>query len=414
VPRRSRSLSLQWELFVSENTALVVDDDISARMILSSMLDHIGCDSIAANDGSEALETVDTSGVSVVLCDWDMPGMSGIDLCTELRSRGDGRYIYFILVSGRTERESIFEGLEAGADDFICKPVDIDELTVKIKSAFRIVNLERQLEEKNQRLQRAYAAVTEDLVIAGKIQEDLLPAPYPGDSCNTGWLFKPAQYVSGDMFDYFKIDDNYWVFFMMDVEGHGIPSALTVFSVNNQLKPSEGGLCASMLKNSPTVADACINTVAELNKRSLQGGRYFTMIYGVLDITSGEVTMTQAGHPPAFHQSKASGEIVSIGDGGMPVGLLDSATFSSVSFKLECGDRLLVYSDGTLECTDSEANLYGNERMINRIKSLKDEPVTEVCRKFDEDLCQWNGDKPFDDDVSLLVIEYNGVTKSDQ
>ncbi len=397
---------------MSENTALVVDDDISARMILSSMLDHIGCESIAANDGSEALETVDASGVSVVLCDWDMPGMSGIDLCEELRSRVDGRYIYFILVSGRTERESIFEGLEAGADDFICKPVDIDELTVKIKSAFRIVNLERQLEEKNRRLQRAYAAVTEDLVIAGKIQEDLLPVPYQGDACNTGWLFRPAQYVSGDMFDYFKIGDNYWVFFVMDVEGHGIPSALTVFSVNNQLKPSADGLCATMLRDSSSVSEACIKTVSELNRRSLAGGRYFTMVYGVLDLSTGEVTMTQAGHPPALHLSKQSGELESIGDGGMPVGLLEDATFSSVSCQLAAGDRLLVYSDGTLECTDSEANLYGSERMNNRIKALKDESVSTVCEKFDADLCRWNGDKPFDDDVSLLVIEYTGVTEN--
>lgn len=394
-----------------ENTALVVDDDISARMILSSMLDHIGCESIAANDGSEALETVDSSGVSVVLCDWDMPGMSGIDLCTRLRSRAAGRYIYFILVSGRTERESIFEGLEAGADDFICKPVDIDELTVKIKSAFRIVNLERQLEIKNERLQRAYAAVTEDLVIAGKIQEDLLPAPYSGSEVKTGWLFKPAQYVSGDMFDYFKIDDRYWVFFVMDVEGHGIPSALTVFSVNNQLKPTEGGLCASMIANTSSASEACIGTVTELNNRSLQGGRYFTMVYGLLDVTTGEVTMTQAGHPPPLHLSRETGEITSIGNGGMPVGLLEDATFSSVSCQLEAGDRLLVYSDGTVECTDGEANLYGTERMVNRSKALKDESAQEMCNKLDQDFCQWNGDKPFDDDVSLLVIEYNGVTK---
>jgi sigma-B regulation protein RsbU (phosphoserine phosphatase) len=380
-------------------------------MILSGMLDHIGCESIAANDGSEALATVDSSSVSVVLCDWDMPGMSGIDLCAKLRSRAAGRYIYFILVSGRTERESIVAGLEAGADDFICKPVDQNELAVKIKSAFRIVNLERQLEEKNQRLQRAYAAVTEDLLVAGKIQEDLLPPPHHGDSVNTAWLFKPAQYVSGDMFDYFKIDDRYWVFFVMDVEGHGIPSALTVFSVNNQLKPTEGGLCAAMLKQCDSAADACVATVTELNKQhSLRGGRYFTMVYGVLDRFSGEVTMVQAGHPPALHLSLANGEITPIGDGGMPVGLLDDATFSAVSCRLSPGDRLFVYSDGTQECSDAECNLYGAERMMTCMRTMKSASLREFCDHFDRELCQWNGDKPFDDDVSMLGIEYLGVS----
>ena len=393
-----------------ENTALIVDDDSTARLILTSMLEHIGCDSIAANDGNEALSYVDSSGVSVVLCDWDMPGMSGIDLCAQLRARDEGRYIYFILVSGRTERDSIVAGLEAGADDFICKPVDLDELTVKIKSAFRVINLERQLEERNARLQRAYATVTDDLVIAGNIQSNLLPVPYPGEGCNTAWLFRPAQYVSGDMFDYFKFEDKYWVFFIMDVEGHGIPSALTVFSVNNQLNPAAVGLCARMLHTCDTVAEACIGTVTELNARSsTQGGRYFTMIYGVLDLETGIVTMTQAGHPAALHLSHKSGNIEAVGDGGMPVGLLEDASFDAVSCQLEPGDRLFVYSDGTIECTDEEENLYGIERMENRITELKEESVSVVCQKFDEDLIEWNGEKPFDDDVSLLAIEFTGV-----
>ncbi len=93
----------------------------------------------------------------------------------------------------------------------------------------------------------------------------------------------------------------------------------------------------------------------------------------------------------------------------MPVGLLEDAVFGSVSCKLEPGDRLLVYSDGTLECTDAESSLYGAERMNKRIKELRSESAEEMCSQFDKDLSQWNGDKPFDDDVSLLVIEYTGV-----
>lgn len=394
------------------NTALVVDDDSTARLILTSMLDHIGCDSIAANDGEQALESVDSAGVSLVLCDWDMPGMSGVDVCAKLRQLDQGRYIYFILVSGRTERGSIVAGLEAGADDFICKPVDLDELTVKVKSAFRVINLERQLEERNAKLQRAYANVTDDLVIAGKIQKDLLPQPYPGNGIDTGWLFTPAQYVSGDMFDYFKFDDNYWIFYIMDVEGHGIPSALTVFSVHNQLNPSAMGLCARMINTCATLEDACIGTVDDLNGRSVQGGRYFTMIYGVVEVKTGRVTMTQAGHPPALHLSKRDGKISGVGNGGMPVGLLDDASFEAVSCQLEPGDKLFVYSDGTFECTDTEDNLYGMKRMQSRIIELADEPVSTVCSRFDEDIMAWNGDKELSDDVSMLVIEYTGVSKT--
>ena len=70
---------------------------------------------------------------------------------------------------------------------------------------------------------------------------------------------------------------------------------------------------------------------------------------------------------------------------------------------------MFVYSDGTIECTDEEENLYGIERMENRITELKEESVSVVCQKIDEDLIEWNGEKPFDDDVSLLAIEFTGV-----
>lgn len=370
------------------------------------MLDLIGCETIAANDGLTALATISNSDVSVVLCDWDAPGLSGIDLCAELRGRANSRYIYFILVSASSEREAMFTGLAAGADDVICKPVDIDELTVKIKSAFRIVDLERQLEYKNRRLRKDYDSVTEDLLIAGKIQKDLLPTPYRDNTLNTAWLFTPAQYVSGDMFDYFGVDDRYWVFFMMDVEGHGIPSALTVFSVNNQLNPTAGGLCESMLNSTNSIAEACTRTVAELNNRAQQGSRYFTMVYGIMDRSTGTVTMTQAGHPSPLHVSGDTGEVAPIGNGGMPVGLLQEATYSAVSFQMHAGDRLIIYSDGVLECEDDAANRYGADRFYQQIKTYADGSLQALCDQIDFDLRQWNCGKSFNDDVSMLVIEY--------
>lgn len=395
--------------FVSSNTALIVDHDIEARKSLSGMLDRIGCETIAANDGLAALDTVNCSDVSIVLCDWDAPGMSGIELCTELRCRANGRYIYFILISRRSEREVMFAGLAAGADDYICKPVDNYELAVKIKSAFRIVNLERQLAEKNQRLQKDYATVTENLLIAGQIQLDLLPAHYCDCSVRAGWLFKPAQYVSGDMLDYFDIGERYWVFFVMDVEGHGIPSALTVFSVNNQLKPTEGGLCASVLGSSASIAEACTRTIAELNQRTVHNGRYFTMVYGILDRSTGKVTMTQAGHPPPLHLSKATGELTPIGDGGMPVGLLEEASFSAINCQLAPGDRLFIHTDGVTECEDKTAKRYGTGRLIEQLKKFENLSPPDLCEQVGQDLCLWNGDKTFNDDVSLLVIEYESV-----
>ncbi len=394
---------------MDEVNALVVDDDESARLILSAMLSSSGFEPIVASSADEALEIISKTNINLILCDWEMPGTSGLELCHKIRESDSGRYTYFILVSGRTEQHSIVSGLQAGADDFICKPVDIDELTVRLSSASRVINLEKKLEERNKKLESAYETITNDLRIAAKIQDELLPRQYKLNRFNTSWIFKPANYVSGDLFDYFPIYDQYLAFYILDVEGHGIPSALTTFSVNNQLNPSSRGICARYIRTCKSIDAACVATVTELNRqfaRNLQGGRYFTMIYGIIDIDTGRVAMTQAGHPPAIHVSNSAREVTMIGNGGLPVGLLEEATYQSVSCELAVGDRLFVYSDGTLECTNTVNEFYGKERLATNIKKWNDKPIKEVSIDFDNEFTQWNGSEQFDDDVSMVVFEY--------
>lgn len=390
-------------------TALIVDDDEGARLILSAMLSSLGYPPIVASSADEALEIISENNINLILCDWEMPGISGLELCRSIRESDSGQYTYFILVSGRTEQRSIITGLQTGADDFISKPVDVDELTVRLNSASRVINLEKKLEVRNKKLESAYETITNDLRIAAKIQDELLPRQYKLNRFNTSWMFKPAHYVSGDLFDYFPIYEQYLAFYILDVEGHGIPSALTTFSVNNQLNPSSRGICARYIRSCESIDDACVATVTELNRqfaRNLQGGRYFTMIYGIIDIDSGRVAMTQAGHPPAIQISGSTGEVAMVGNGGLPVGLLEEATYQSVSCDLSVGDRLFVYSDGTLECANSDDEFYGNERLATGIKKWSDKPIKEVSTNFDKELTQWNGSDQFDDDVSMVVFEY--------
>jgi len=397
---------------MDEINALVVDDDEGARIILSSMLEMAGYKPVVASSASEALEIVETTDIALILCDWEMPEVSGIQLCEKIRASDSGRYIYFILVSGRTERHSIVSGLQAGADDFICKPVEMDELTVRLSSATRVINLERKLDERNKTLEKAYESVTNDLRIAAKIQDELLPRQYKLNRFNTNWMFRPANYVAGDIFDYFPIYDQYMVFYILDVEGHGIPSALTTFSVNNQLNPSSRGICARAIRTCDSIDQACVETVTELNRqfaRNLEGSRYFTMIYGIVDIDTGRVAMTQAGHPPAMHLSTSSGEVQAIGNGGMPVGLLEDATYDSVSCDLSVGDRLFIYSDGTLECANPDNEFYGSERLTDKIVNWGDTPISGLASNFDDEFIQWNGSEQFEDDVSMVIFEYTDI-----
>jgi len=392
------------------SSALVVGDDEEARVALSRQLDGAGFTTVTAATGDQALDIINKTAITLVLCDFNMKGMSGAEFCAQLRSSSHERYIYFIFFGGQTD-VSEQQALLAGADDFLCRPMAGEELAVRLQSASRIIELQDRLAARNDFLEYAYASVTTDLKIAAKVQEDLLPRQFRLAGLDTNWVFKPANFVAGDMFDYFPLGDDYFVFYILDVEGHGIASALTSFAINNQLNPSSHGLCSKSVKNADNLPDAVVSTVGNLNRQfegNLNSSRYFTMIYGIVEVSTGEVTLTQAGHPAPIHVRKRSGEAVPLGNGGMPVGLLKDASYSSVNCSLEPGDRLYLYSDGMLECENEHGEFYGSERLLARIQEWQDLPIDELGDLFDGEITRWNGSETFEDDVSMVILEYTG------
>jgi putative two-component system response regulator len=121
---------------------LIVDDDKIALTVLRNALVHGGYDVVTAKDGREALEIVRRGSCRLIISDWEMPQMDGIQLCRAIRSEDLLGYVYIILLTGRKLHEEKVEGLLAGADDFICKPFDPSELLARVRIAERILSLE--------------------------------------------------------------------------------------------------------------------------------------------------------------------------------------------------------------------------------------------------------------------------------
>jgi putative two-component system response regulator len=121
---------------------LVVDDDQASVALLGVTLKSSGHEMVVARNGREALDILAQEPIRFVISDWEMPEMSGVELCREIRGREFGRYIYIILLTARTEDESTIDGLSAGADDFVQKPFKRQELALRIRTGERIVGLE--------------------------------------------------------------------------------------------------------------------------------------------------------------------------------------------------------------------------------------------------------------------------------
>jgi two-component system, cell cycle response regulator len=124
---------------------LFVEDEATTAMIVQRLLQSAGYEVTVAQNGLEALDYLEKQHYPIVLTDWEMPEMDGAELCKQIRRRNYGGYTYTILLTSRTGRDNILEGLDAGADDYLTKPLDEAELLARLKTAHRVVALEQRL-----------------------------------------------------------------------------------------------------------------------------------------------------------------------------------------------------------------------------------------------------------------------------
>ncbi|SIN84373.1 response regulator receiver modulated diguanylate cyclase [Singulisphaera sp. GP187] len=140
---------------------LVADDESTPALFLRRTLERLGHEVVVASNGLEAWERLQADAFRLVITDWMMPGLDGLDLCRRIRGRGDSSYIYIILLTAREGLQDRLAGLTAGADDFLSKPMDPAELAARVGIAGRIVAMQEELERKN--VQLAELATTDGL-----------------------------------------------------------------------------------------------------------------------------------------------------------------------------------------------------------------------------------------------------------
>jgi two-component system cell cycle response regulator len=134
---------------------LIAEDDAVSRTILRRAVEKLGHECLAASDGEEAWGLYkENPDIDVIISDWMMPGVDGLELCRGVRSDGREGYTYFIFLTALGDREHLLQGLEAGADDYLSKPLDRDELGMRLTSALRVTELHRRLAFQNGELEK--------------------------------------------------------------------------------------------------------------------------------------------------------------------------------------------------------------------------------------------------------------------
>ncbi|MEX0305341.1 MAG: PP2C family protein-serine/threonine phosphatase [Leisingera sp.] len=401
---------------------LVVDDSRLQRRILVASLKKWGFEVIEAESGEAAMEICQAETPDLILSDWMMPGMNGLEFCRAFRSGSSEDYAYFILLTSKSEKNEVAEGLDAGADDFLTKPVSSDELRARISAGERILRMQRELSEKNRivsetlgELQRVYDAIDKDLIQARKIQESLVPELSKDFGSSTvSLLLKPCGHIGGDLVGMFCPGVNRIGFYSIDVSGHGITSAMMTARLGGYLSSNYFDQNVGMEKrfNRFYALRQPEEVASLLNARLIADTgieEYFTMAYCIADLRSGVVKMVQAGHPHPLLLRK-SGELEFIGKGGVPVGLVPDIGYSQEEFVMEKGDRLLLFSDGFTEARLEDGSMLEPEGLLELVgKCNSDQSGKEFLDDLYWHLTQvMSKEHGLEDDVSATLFEYQG------
>ncbi|AMO56708.1 hypothetical protein GZ77_03000 [Endozoicomonas montiporae] len=392
---------------------LIVEDARDQRLMLSVMLRKKGHQVLEAANGEEALAILQQDRtVRIVISDWMMPEMDGIELLKTIRSSEIEHYTYFILLTGKTEREAVIEGMNCGADDFLTKPVNFEELDARLNAGVRIIQLESTLEERNRQISRAIAIIEKDLESAAATQADLLCKPATIQHVSFNWFFQPSRILGGDMFGYQAVDGEHISFYQLDVAGHGIPSALFSFTLNNIMSETSdrGAIVKEFIDQPPHYKIRSTEKVlSSLNGRfqaSPESMLYFTMAYGLINSRTGQVQISQAGHPPPLWLKVSQSRVDPVAGGGVPIGMMPDMDYESTSLQLQLGDRLFLYSDGITECENSSGEQFGQARLLECLKKSFSDNLEQAVERVEQQIREWNHGKTFEDDVTFLILEW--------
>ena len=323
---------------------LVVDDDAMSRRVLAQLLGAAGYDCRVSKDGSEALETIHARPPSLLLLDFDMPGLNGAEVLRRLRSDQDPTVaqIPVIMLTAHGSEQSEVSCLQAGADDFVTKPVNASVLRARIETQLRLRSMRRLLEDQNDELEKWRRDLERDLAAARLTQRSLIPQkPLSLPGWQIATCYHPVIQVGGDIYGWLRMKDGRVLFWIADGTGHGAAAALLTTLAKLLFQ------YGSMDHDSP----ASLMEGVDNDFRTIFGATSFmTAMCVALDPATGKAQVVGAGHPSLLvvHHDGTTESIASVAP---PLGLIKRAAFTEITIDLEPGDAFLLYTDGLFRWT---------------------------------------------------------------
>lgn len=385
-----------------EKPILVVDDDNTSRRLLVRTLASAGYRCEEAADGKAALIQLRKEPPALLLLDYDMPGLNGADVLKQIRSDSSSAVaqVPTIMLTGHVGQESEVLCLEAGADDFVTKPVHPAVLRARIETQLRLRSMRDQLVKQNAELEAWRHNLEQDLAAARLTQQSLIPTkPPPLPGWEVAALYRPVIQVGGDIYGWLRMRDGRILFWIADATGHGAAAALltTLAKLLFHHASVENDLPAEIMR------------LVDRDFHSIVGARSFmTAMCVALDPATGAASIVGAGHPPLL-VARANGGTESIASSSPPLGLVSRSSFAETRFHLGDGDLFLLYTDGLYASPNGHHRRLTPDHLAKRLHSPSGNAESLLLRLCRDAVPSDNGHPPADDIAALAVRRQSGV-----
>ncbi|NOZ37715.1 MAG: fused response regulator/phosphatase [Gammaproteobacteria bacterium] len=370
--------------------ALVVDDDMTNRFVLSEFLITSGYEVIEAENGKQAIERYIEESPDIIFMDVMMPVMDGLESSKQIKSMANMEFVPIIFLTAMTDSDTITRCTDAGGDDFLSKPINIVQLQAKIHSMERIRDIHREI-----------AALHKEIYHEQQIAEHIFTYVITRGNAKLEYihtLLRPAGLFSGDMLliDFTPSRDIHIL--LADFTGHGLSAALGALPVSevfHAMSAKGYGL------------DEILSNINKKLYQLLPTNMFMAAQYIILSHNLEYITVCNCGMPNVLLLDRQANIIKArIPSRGIPLGIDPDFDFSKIREHCDItpGDRLILSSDGIIEATNNQGEQFGEERFEQTLLKLQDQEDDSYFQDLEnifDSFCQGG---LHTDDISLVEI----------
>jgi len=374
-------------------TILVVDDDLTNRLVLCALLKDFGFISIESENGEQAVSEVENKHIDIILLDVMMPVMDGYETARIIKSMTD-RFIPIIFLTAMTDESSLVKCIDSGGDDFLTKPYNQVILKSKINSMLRISRLYQSIEEKNSEINERNFQMQEEMNVSKKLFDKLSKNDMRGEKTGLKYSMSPMSMFNGDLILTEKNQTSGLDVIVGDFTGHGLSAAIGAIPVSDVFQ--------AMTKKCFAFTDL----LKEANEKLidlLPTQMFMACVFMNVDRTNNILSIVNCGLPDVYLY-RGNGIVRTFKSNNIPLGIakVASSQFEVEMETLEFGDRLYIATDGIMEAHSTDGEMFGLDRLLDVIaknthsETLFETILSEVAH-FSEGAAQ-------QDDITLLEL----------